>query len=78
MSTHAIYLNDLLGLSNLENVKIKFNQWNTEEDPIDVFQANPELINNQWLFWRNQKRYFTQTHKNNLASFNMKRLDAFF
>lgn len=58
LSTHAIYLNDLLGLSNLENVKIKFNQWNTEEDPIDVFQANPELINNQWLFWRNQKRYF--------------------
>lgn len=28
------------------------------EDPMEVYLQDPELINNQWLFWRNKVRYF--------------------
>lgn len=55
-----ILLNDLLGLSidEINNTKIKFNQNNGEEDPMEVYLHDPELINNQWLFWRSKTRYF--------------------
>lgn len=55
-----ILLNDLLGLSidEINNAKIKFNQNNGEEDPMEVYLHDPELINNQWLFWRSKTRYF--------------------
>lgn len=55
-----IYLNDLLNFSpeELKNSKIKFNQWNGETDPVDRYKSDPEIVNNGWLFWRSQKRYF--------------------
>lgn len=57
---NTIRINDLLNLSDEEmaNVKIKFNQDNGEEDPMEVYVHDPNLINNQWLFWRNKQRYF--------------------
>ncbi|TDM13574.1 GIY-YIG nuclease family protein [Macrococcus bovicus] len=56
-----ILLNDLLGFSEeeMKNVKIKFNQSNGIENPIDLFKENPDLLNNQWLFWRTKTRYFS-------------------
>lgn len=53
-------MNDLLQLDNdvLKKTKIKFNQWNGQDNPMNLYQNDPDLINNQWLFWRNEKRYF--------------------
>lgn len=58
--TAELKLNDLLNLSNeeLNNTKIKFNQWNGETNPIDRYKENPDIINNEWLFWRKKSRYF--------------------
>ncbi|BFK80443.1 hypothetical protein I3900191A7_05880 [Clostridium baratii] len=55
-----IYLNDLLKIDdlNIENVKIKFNQYNGISNPMDEYMRNPDLVNNNWLFWRNDRRYF--------------------
>lgn len=55
-----IYLNDLLHFSEEEygTIKIKFNQSNGREDPMELYQHNPEIVNNQWLFWRSKQRYF--------------------
>jgi hypothetical protein len=55
-----IYLNDLLGFNSQEykNIKVKFNQSNGYEDPMEIYQNNPNIVNNQWLFWRNKSRYF--------------------
>ena len=53
-------LNAILQLSEdeLSKTKIKFNQWNGETDPIDRYKSDPDIINNEWLFWRNKDRYF--------------------
>lgn len=55
-----ILLNDLLLLDEeeIENTKIKFNIHNGYSDPMDLYLSNPDIINNQWLFWRNNQRYF--------------------
>ena len=55
-----LYLNDLLHFSEEEygNVKIKFNQSNGYDDPMDLYQYNPDIVNHTWLFWRNKQRYF--------------------
>lgn len=55
-----ILLNDLLGFDKEQfgNIKIKFNQWNGHSDPMELYQSDPDIINNQWLFWRNKRRYF--------------------
>jgi len=56
-----IYLNDLLGFNSEEynKIKVKFNQSNGYEDPMEIYQNNPDIVNNQWLFWRNKRRYFS-------------------
>ncbi|UTH13856.1 hypothetical protein [Macrococcus equipercicus] len=43
-----ILLNDLLGFSEeeMKNVKIKFNQSNGIENPVDLFKENLDLLNN--------------------------------
>ena len=58
--TTELKLNDLLNLSEdeLKNTKVKFNQWNGETNPIESYKENPDIINNQWFFWRNKDRYF--------------------
>lgn len=55
-----ILLNDLLHIpaDAAENVKIKFNQNNGFDDPMDLYLREPEVINTQWLFWRTKQRYF--------------------
>ena len=56
-----ILLEDLLHILEKETknpIKIKFNQHNGFTDPMDLYKANPDVINNQWLFWRNKMRYF--------------------
>jgi len=57
MST-KLFISDLLKLSTYQNCKIKFNLNNSEDDPIDLYASNPDLINTQWLFWRNKQRNF--------------------
>lgn len=55
-----IMLNDLLKFNEDEfkNIKIKFNQSNGYEDPMELYQSNPDIVNNRWLFWRSARRYF--------------------
>ncbi|WP_341302831.1 GIY-YIG nuclease family protein [Lysinibacillus sp. FSL H8-0500] len=56
-----ILLNDLLKFddNSIANVKIKFNQRDGHNDPMELYKENPDVINNQWLFWRNKTRYFS-------------------
>ena len=55
-----IKLNDLLHLTDKQasKAKVKFNRDNGYDDPIDIYKSNPDLINKQWLYWRNKNRYF--------------------
>lgn len=55
-----LLLNDLLHLSqeNLNRAKVKFNQYNGEIAPMEVYLRNPEEVNSRWLFWRTKRRYF--------------------
>ena len=59
MPESAIYFNDLLQMDNFDNVKIKFNKFNGKVNPLDEFKNHPEVVNNQWLFWRTTQRYFS-------------------
>jgi hypothetical protein len=54
-------LNDLLQLNqvDLDRAKIKFNQYNGETAPMEVYLRNPDDVNNNWLFWRVKRRYFS-------------------
>ncbi|MGL4449637.1 MAG: hypothetical protein ACRDD2_03370 [Sarcina sp.] len=56
-----ILLNDLLNFSEEESkkVRVKFIQDNGYEDPADVFKNDPKKINEDWLFWRTKRRYFS-------------------
>ena len=56
----GLLLKDLLRFSEeeLPNVKIKFNQYNGFNDPMDLYKSNPEIVNTQWLFWNEKQRYF--------------------
>lgn len=59
MPQSILRLNDLLHIEDFRNVKIKFNKFDGETDPLEEYKRNPEIINNQWLFWRNEQRYFS-------------------
>ena len=54
----SILLSDLIGLLDGQSVKVKFNIFNGREDPMVVYMKNPEIINNQWLFWREKNKNF--------------------
>lgn len=56
-----ILLNDLLGIEGpeFEHAKVKFNQHNSWEDPLDLYQNDPEIVNTQWFLWHKKQRYFT-------------------
>lgn len=56
-----ILLNDLLNIPEdiAGTVKVKFNQSNGIEDPMELYLREPEVVNNQWLFWRTKQRYFS-------------------
>ena len=55
-----ILLDDLLHFPAdlLDNVKIRFNQHNGSDNPMDLYLREPETINTRWLFWRTKQRYF--------------------
>lgn len=55
-----IYLNDLLKIepSEFSNIRIKFNQHNGTDDPMDLYLKNPDIVNTRWFLWRSQKKYF--------------------
>ena len=55
-----IKLNDLLRISadQAKAYKVKFNQEDGLEDPMELYLHDPEIVNTQWLFWRNKIRYF--------------------
>ena len=57
-----LYLNDLLNISDeeMENFKIRFNQFNPKErqNPLDLYICNPEAVNTTYLLWRARQRYF--------------------
>ena len=55
-----ILLQDLLNLSaeDRDRAKVKFNIWNGFVNPIELFKSNPDILNNQWLFWNKKRKYF--------------------
>lgn len=55
-----ITLNDLLQFrkEDFHNIKIKLNQSNGIDEPMELYQQNPEIVNTQWLFWKEKRRYF--------------------
>lgn len=55
-----IKIDDLLRISDEDatNVKVKFNQNDGNENPMELYLSDPEIVNSQWLFWRNKQRYF--------------------
>ena len=55
-----ILIDDLLQIPAdlVGNVKIKFNQHDGQDDPMELYLREPETVNTQWLFWRNKQRYF--------------------
>ena len=56
----GLLLKDLLRFSDDElcNVKIRFHQHDGKEDPMELYKNNPEIVNNDWLFWKEKQRYF--------------------
>ena len=56
-----ILLDDLLHIPTemVDNVKVKFNQHDGDNDPMELYLREPEIVNTQWLFWRNKQRYFS-------------------
>lgn len=56
----CIKLDDLLRIPDSEasNVKVKFNQTDGNEEPMELYLRDPKIINDHWLFWRNKQRYF--------------------
>jgi len=56
----TIRLNSILNFDDAElaKTKIRFNQWNGIQHPMDVYTADPEEVNTRWLFWRTKTRYY--------------------
>lgn len=54
----SILLSDLIGPLDGQSIKIKFNIFNGYDDPMVLYMKNPEIINNQWLFWREKNKNF--------------------
>lgn len=56
---YQITLQDLLKLDiEQDRIKVRFNQSDGIEDPMALYQKDPDSINVCWFLWRNNKRYF--------------------
>lgn len=57
-----IKINDLLKFNEdmMDNVKIRFNQSSPTDNPLDLYQKDPEIVNTRWLFWRTQVKFFKE------------------
>ena len=55
-----ILLDDLLNIPTEQknNVKVRFNQSNGLENPMDLYLREPEIVNTKWLLWRTKQRFF--------------------
>lgn len=55
-------LKDFLKFSpeEFKNIKVKFNQYNGQVNPIDLYKINADEINTRWLFWHKKQRYFKE------------------
>ena len=55
-----ILLDDILHIpaDQVLDVKVRFNQHNSSDDPMELYLRDPEVVNTQWLFWRTKQRYF--------------------
>jgi len=51
---NKLLLNDLLKFSQseMDNIKVRFNQANSDDDPLLLYLKNPEIVNNQWFLWK--------------------------
>lgn len=61
MHLDALLLKELLLFSDaeLKRAKIKFNQHNGYDNPLDLYKSNPDIVNTQWLFWNEERPYFS-------------------
>lgn len=59
---NEILLNDVLQLNSveLERTKIRFSIATNLVRAIDEYLRDPDLVNNQWLFWREGNRRFSE------------------
>ena len=57
-----IKINDLLKFNEdmMDNIKIRFNQSSPTDNPLDLYQKDPEIVNTRWLFWRTQVKFFKE------------------
>ena len=48
-----LLLNDLLKFSenDIKNIKVRFNQSNSDSDPLTEYLKNPDEVNNRWFLW---------------------------
>lgn len=55
-----ILLTDIIKFDDIDNVKIKFNKTEpeTNKDPLDEWLKNHEEVDNNWLFWKTEKKNF--------------------
>lgn len=58
---NALYINDLLRIEeeDFNKVKIRFNQFNGAENPLDLYVRDPEMVNTNYFLWRTKQRYFS-------------------
>ena len=56
-----ILLDDLLHIpaEETESLKVRFNQHNGAEDPMELYLRDPEIVNTRWLLWRSKQRPFS-------------------
>jgi hypothetical protein len=54
LMNNKLLLNDLLKFSQseMDNIKVRFNQANSDDDPLLLYLKNPEIVNNQWFLWK--------------------------
>ncbi|MBQ4284182.1 MAG: hypothetical protein IJB96_09685 [Lachnospira sp.] len=57
----TLNLNTILRLTpeEIKNTKIRFNQFNGEVNPLDMYIQDPEMVNTQFFLWRTKQRYFS-------------------
>lgn len=53
-----IKFTDIIKFNDINKIKIKFNQHNSYDDPLEVFETDPERINTGWFLWNEKKKYF--------------------
>lgn len=55
-----IRINEILGFGEdeLGNIRVKFNIFNGQEDPLELYKIDPDEVNINWFLWHDRNRYF--------------------